>query len=261
MKDLFQQPLTVESIVLACLVKAGTGKNIHRDRPSHGVALFTGSESTIAFEGGPRLILRGPSLVYFPKHSGYTITEATSADWYAINFQLAGQPGCRPFSLSLPQPSPYRQRFAEAANQWTTRHPGFEHRVAACLYDIFYLAQNQLVTADSPSHHQLLKPALDHIHAHYLTQPISVEDLARLCNISPVYLRRLFQQHFDTSPSRYIKILRLEKARELMLSGIYSAAEVCFLSGFRDESHFSREFKRHYGQPPKEYALTAGSTK
>ena len=55
------------------------------------------------------------------------------------------------------------------------------------------------------------------------------------------------------SPNRYIRILRMKKAAELILTGKYTAAEVAYKVGIQDASYFSKSFREQFGISPKAY--------
>ncbi|MBR4721385.1 MAG: helix-turn-helix transcriptional regulator [Clostridia bacterium] len=55
---------------------------------------------------------------------------------------------------------------------------------------------------------------------------------------------------FHIPPMKYKKLLRLEKAHELLLSKEYSVKEVSNIVGYDDVSYFSKIFKKNYGYPP-----------
>jgi AraC-like DNA-binding protein len=63
-----------------------------------------------------------------------------------------------------------------------------------------------------------------------------------------------FHAHFKAvtamSPLQFQKHLRLQEARRLMLSEDLDAGEAGYRVGYDDQSHFSREYKRHFGEPP-----------
>lgn len=246
--NFFTDDLMVEKCVLACFVKAGTGKNEIKDRPTHGVALYLGDGCAVTFSDKTRLQLSGPSVVCFPQGSSYTICEQTPADWYAINFRLLGG-SLAPFAMAV-QLERFASSFQSAALSWNSRKDGYEWQVRSLLYEILYRLRRQ--TAQSTTVDRIA-PALKYIHENYLTENISVSHLAGLCGISQVYLRRQFTRQLGQSPNRYIAELKLEKAAQLLQSGMYTAAEVCYLSGFHDESYFSRSFKKHYGTTPGNY--------
>ena len=52
------------------------------------------------------------------------------------------------------------------------------------------------------------------------------------------------------SPLQYQKPIRLQEARRPMVSESYDAAEAGYKVGYDDASHFNREYKRHFGEPP-----------
>ena len=71
--------------------------------------------------------------------------------------------------------------------------------------------------------------------------------------MSEVYLRRLFQSVYGMPPLKFINSLKLSRAEELLRTGECSVTDVAYLSGFFDESYFSREFKKRYGVCPRDY--------
>ena len=99
----------------------------------------------------------------------------------------------------------------------------------------------------------VIEPAVNYIALNYYKENISVEFLASLCKISSVHLRNVFAKKFGTSPIKYINNLKMARAKELLNSQFYSISEVCFLSGYNDESYFCREFKKHFDLTPSEY--------
>ena len=57
----------------------------------------------------------------------------------------------------------------------------------------------------------------------------------------------------NTTPIQYVKLLRLQRAAELLLSSPESVAEIGARCGFQDPSYFTRSFRERYGCTPSEY--------
>jgi AraC-like DNA-binding protein len=81
-------------------------------------------------------------------------------------------------------------------------------------------------------------------------KPLRIESIAKELGMS----LSAFHAHFKTvtamSPLQYQKHLRLQEARRLMLAEDFDAAEAGYRVGYDDPSHFTREYKRHFGEPP-----------
>ena len=83
---------------------------------------------------------------------------------------------------------------------------------------------------------------------------ISLKEISKGLDINPSYLSREFSKYFeDLSFGEYIRKQRIEKAVELMQSSLYSLTEIAYLTGFSDQSHFTRIFKKHTGQNPSAF--------
>lgn len=77
MEKFMNHCFTIGEITFANIVKAGTGAKVHKNRKSHGLAIFPGGERTFYFEH-KKIKVEGNTIVYFPKGSNYTIKEKIS---------------------------------------------------------------------------------------------------------------------------------------------------------------------------------------
>jgi len=101
-----------------------------------------------------------------------------------------------------------------------------------------------------PAWAQELKEMIqDHIDTN-----LSLKELSKDLDINPSYLSREFSKHFDNlSFGEYIRKQRIDRAIQLMEDPSYSLTEISYLTGFSDQSHFTRIFRKHTGQNPSEY--------
>ena len=81
-------------------------------------------------------------------------------------------------------------------------------------------------------------------------KPLRIEDVARELGMSVSGFHAHFKAVTAMSPLQFQKHLRLQEARRLMLSENLDAGEAGYRVGYDDQSHFSREYKRHFGEPP-----------
>ncbi len=85
---------------------------------------------------------------------------------------------------------------------------------------------------------------------HDFDQPLSVESLAREVGMSISVFHHHFKAVTALSPLQFQKRLRLLEARRLMLGKDFDAASAAYRVGYRDASHFNREYKSLFGVPP-----------
>jgi hypothetical protein len=95
---------------------------------------------------------------------------------------------------------------------------------------------------------------------------LNLTEISKSLDINPSYLSREFSKHFNNlSFGEYTRKLRIEKAIELMKTNKYSLTEIAYLTGFSDQSHFTRIFKQHTNKNPsafkKEMVKGKGYTK
>ncbi len=245
----------VTKIVLAWSSQSKKGGRVtHKNRPSHGLVLIEDGETTYKFSDGTTLNCKQSDLIYLPKNSTYEVTSKVAPTTWCINFQCANDACFKPCIMHLSNASEVLKEFQVAEKTWQRVKDGRELQVYSSLYKILYEIRRLSASNYLPKTKQnLIKPAVDYIHKHYLTEQINVEDLAKLCLISTNYLRKLFLAFYGVSPIKYINDLKIKRAKELLSSGMYSVSETALNSGFTDLSHFSRFFKQSVGVLPSEY--------
>jgi AraC-like DNA-binding protein len=81
---------------------------------------------------------------------------------------------------------------------------------------------------------------------------ISLKELAALCHLSPFHFLRIFRRQYGLPPHTAQTQMRVNLARRLLASG-ETIATVAAATGFADQSHFTREFKKSVGATPQKY--------
>ena len=117
-----------------------------------------------------------------------------------------------------------------------------QHSHSSMLEGKIYLSANATV-----------KSAEEYLEQH-ADRPITVADVARAVGVSVRSLQRTFQKLRGTTPMRWLKQLRLDRARRRLLNAGPSAniSQIAAMSGFVHLSHFASEYKRRFGENPSE---------
>jgi AraC family transcriptional regulator of arabinose operon len=103
---------------------------------------------------------------------------------------------------------------------------------------------------------QALELARRHIHFH-VEEPMDLDDLAAIGSVTSAHLIRLFRQHLDTTPMRYLWDRRITLGIELLTSTGLPVGVVAKRCGFKTSFHFARRIREATGQTPSQ--LRAGS--
>lgn len=95
---------------------------------------------------------------------------------------------------------------------------------------------------------QQIAKAVDYIHKN-MNEVVSVDNLARLSNMSASGFRKSFRAVMHMPPLQYAKSIKLNRAQTLIREG-KNASEAGYLVGYNSPAQFSREYKRHFGFTP-----------
>ena len=167
--------------------------------------------------------------------------------------QLAAKPGGRGVAVSkiTPQIDDCMSRLLQAL------HSPLDAKVLGpqLLHEFFYLLlqgpQGYLLAQYCRQDSALSRVAkvINHVQAHY-EQKITIDDLAEMAGMSVSAFHRAFKQAVTDPPLQYIKKIRLNKAKTLMVQDGLAANVAAVKVGYESATQFSREFKRYFGVPP-----------
>jgi AraC-like DNA-binding protein len=82
---------------------------------------------------------------------------------------------------------------------------------------------------------------------------LSLGEFAQSVNLSVWRLCHIFKSDVGMPPIRFWRLLRMERAKDLLESSFLSVKEIAYQVGLNDESHFVRDFKSTYGYTPALY--------
>jgi AraC-like DNA-binding protein len=101
--------------------------------------------------------------------------------------------------------------------------------------------------------HASVNRVRQHLDEHYMENP-SLEQLAQVAALSPYHLVRVFRQQTGLPPHMYLTQVRIEHAKQQLQTGA-SIAGVAAATGFTDQSHLTRRFKRIMGVTPGQFFM------
>ncbi len=107
---------------------------------------------------------------------------------------------------------------------------------------------SHLMTSEGDA--QRISKAIGHLRERF-DEPLQIKNMARSLGMSVSGFHHHFKSVTAMSPLQFQKQIRLQEARRLMLGEDFDAASAGFRVGYDDPSHFNREYKRLFGDPPQ----------
>ena len=254
MNDFFKFELPVERILLCMGIDTTSTFNVvHKDRWAHGLLFNTKHPRTYYFEGYGAYEVGIGDILYFPKHTDYHGRVEPGCYCDVINFDFFVDVTFAPFVMTPKNPSAVEEIFKSAERAFA-RGGAEKIKCMAKLYELFALIAKENEAKYLPSDKAaLIEPALKHINESFCERMPSVRELADMCGVSEGYFRAIFTSQTGQSPIDYATTLKINRAKELIRSGLCPISEAAASVGFEDIAYFSRVFKKQIGISPREY--------
>ncbi|MGI6176724.1 MAG: helix-turn-helix domain-containing protein [Christensenellales bacterium] len=112
--------------------------------------------------------------------------------------------------------------------------------------------------ASKMKHSELITQIVDYIRNNYMNK-ITLNDIAEKVNFSVSYISKIFKEETDMNLVTFINNVRIEKSKLLLLDKTIPLIEIAYMSGFDDQSYFSKVFKKIVGVTPGKYRERNGN--
>jgi YesN/AraC family two-component response regulator len=106
-------------------------------------------------------------------------------------------------------------------------------------------------------HVDVIYKALEFIKNNYMNK-ISLADVAEVAHISPSYFSKIFKEEMGCNFNTYLNEVRVNMSKRLLLDDSISLVDIAFLTGYEDQSYFSKVFKKMTGISPGKYRESKG---
>ncbi|GAA3410645.1 AraC family transcriptional regulator [Paenibacillus hodogayensis] len=184
-------------------------------------------------------------LVYYK-----AVLPGSAASDFANGTVVPAQPFRLFYHVILPEPGPVHGQVRRMYEEWQQTGILAQIRMKSMLFELIYVLFSQLKNSkDRGSPADLMAFALRYIHEHY-TEVVSMDQLADLLGCSSSYMYRLFKAEIGKSPNDYIIGIRMEQARQYLLTTQLNLREIALSVGYSDVYYFSRLFKKQFGVSP-----------
>lgn len=118
----------------------------------------------------------------------------------------------------------------------------------------FYGAMSQLERWENEGtfEEEYFRKAVDYIQNNY-SYSVKITDLARYVGIDRTYLYKIFQSREGVSPKRYLLLVRVNAAKNMLRTQQYSVGKIALSCGFSDSPSFCNHFKKITGRTPSQF--------
>lgn len=232
-----------------------------------GIAIVESGAMEFEYRGATYIAPAGSVVITHPgeMHTGQAVLETgwtyrtllPASDWLQqAAEELVERPSAIPyFSSPVIDDKRLNQQLA-ALHRTLETSPLPLERESSFLWGMAQLVRNY--ASDRPfvksvgKEHRAIQQVRDYLMAHY-TANISLNDLATLVNLRPLRLLRTFRKHIGLPPHAYLNHVRVHQAKRLLAAG-WSITDAALETGFTDQSHLHRHFKKMVGVTPGQYA-------
>ncbi len=216
-------------------------------KPRNQCALIYRVSGNAMFTVDGRKIVSNQGDVFFmPQGKEYT-ADYTDGEIIAFHFTLVGDIGDAK-NYTVQNGEELYKLFTQAQIAYNSKCAGFNYRTVSLFYEVLANIYDSKEVGILPS---AISDAISYIRTNFKDNTLCVPDICHRCGMGETAFRRSFKRNLNRTPIEYITELRLENAKDLILSG-ESIERAAIQSGFCDPKYFSRLVKKRFGCTPRQ---------
>lgn len=222
------------------------------DKDTYRIMYVESGKAMLRFPSKCLDVEKGDLLILSP-HEEYVLSSSGTENWRfcAISFYSLAP---LPFSQSvykIKDTTKYNEYFDISFKAWQEKSAGYKLIITSIIYNLLFLILHENDTKRS-SVDPFVTKIENYMQKNY-NKKLSLRELADFCGYSVSYFKAHFTNTFGVSPMKYLNNMRIERAKELLRTGMYSVGEVAQECGFENLYYFSNVFKKFTGERPSNY--------
>lgn len=244
--------LIVHRVVEVNRVNRSVGTYTVRRRP-YCILCYKVTGKSIYMHGDVQYLSDSSHMVFIPAGASYRYRCEESGECIILGFSCEESLNAIQ-SLSVSNGAEVFAALERIERAYTFKKTGYQAYCLSWLYRLLY----DLVVGNENRYlagikKQRLQPGLEYLEKHYQDSELTVQTLARHAGVSEIYFRKLFTEIYGMPPKQYIRLVRMNKAKELLLTGEVPVQQVAEAVGFRDVYSFCKAFRKAHDCSPTEY--------
>ena len=223
---------------------------------TYELIFFVSSENKIHFNG-VNLTDKVNSVRYLPKgnFSGlYTAEPLTEGYCIDIYFDTSSQ--MPETAVNYTDMDIVKEKFIKIYNVWNDRKIDYYINSMRIFYDIIKTIKRSSYEYTTKQKKERITKAYEYILKNFMTKDFNYEALCNVTGFSSSYFRESFFKIYNITPTQMITKMRMEYAKELMITKRYKISQIAELCGYDNVYYFSNVFKKHFGTSPSKFDLT-----
>lgn len=155
---------------------------------------------------------------------------------------------------------PLANIMAAMQGEWRNKHQHFRHQLRLMLGQWFHwlmreepYAGKSLTPAEDSTQHRWMEGVLEYMHTHFHRSDLSVQEAISQVPMSRSQFFQAFKERFDITFSDKLNEIRLQHASRLLRDSSIPITDILYRVGYRNTSHFNRQFKANFGLSPRAY--------
>ncbi len=246
----------------------------------HVSKVLTYSSFLIVTEGGAQIVIDDQShhvqrfsIFHLGKSQCLHIRAQQSVSYFLISYKgdvmykdafmqhlyMHYQPFQTHFSCVPANPIVIHNILQDMYSKWQSGSIQEHLSVRASFYELIYHVFRELAEGQGKPHEIDKAEAARLFIKQHIHQPLSIQTLADMLQISTRHLLRIFKARYEIGPQIYLQQLRIEQAKQYLLTNQYGIKEIAISLGFEDEYYFSRAFKKATNLAPSSFRLKYAS--
>lgn len=221
----------------------------------HCVLLIKRRGTTYYKVKGKRYTADAERVIFLPTGCEYEMQIEEAGECTVIEFDAIGTEELEPCEFYSDSEGEIVASAKNILLYWKLQGPAYHSKCLSELYDLITQLSNIMSNADSlVGKYPLIHRSVKYIEKNYHKLDLYTPTLASMSGIGETYYRSIFLAVFHMPPARYIQKIRIDKAKELLVSSDGSIEQIAVATGFANASYFCKVFKAVVGITPTEFA-------